>query len=237
MAALGHRQRPDHLFVALEVLSIALYVLAGLARRDRRSQEASLKYFVLGAVASAILLYGMALIYVATGTVDLPAIGARRSGWSPPPDRRPARPRAGHGRHRLQGRARAVPPVDAGRLPGRADQRHRVHGRRDQGRRVRRRSCGCTSSPSRALSALWVPVLAVLAAITMLYGAYLALVQHDLKRMLAYSSITHAGYATIGSSQLRRGLSATLWYLLTYAVATVGAFGCVIASSAAAAAR
>jgi NADH-quinone oxidoreductase subunit N len=76
MVALGTANDLITLFVSLEVLSLALYVLAGLARRDRRSQEASLKYFVLGAVASAILLYGMALVYVATGTLDLPGIGA-----------------------------------------------------------------------------------------------------------------------------------------------------------------
>jgi NADH-quinone oxidoreductase subunit N len=75
MAALGTANDLITLFIALEVLSIALYVLAGLARRDRRSQEASLKYFVTGSVASAILLYGMALVYVATGSVELPAIG------------------------------------------------------------------------------------------------------------------------------------------------------------------
>jgi NADH-quinone oxidoreductase subunit N len=81
-----------------------------------------------------------------------------------------------------------------------------------------------------SLAHLWVPMLAVLAAITMLYGAYLAVVQHDLKRMLAYSSVTHAGYATIGVvAGSDAGLSSTLWYLLTYAVGTLGAFGCVIA--------
>ena len=75
MAVLGAANDLITFFVALEVLSIALYVMAGIARRDRRSQESAIKYFVMGAVASAILLYGMALLYVATGTLDLPAIG------------------------------------------------------------------------------------------------------------------------------------------------------------------
>jgi NADH-quinone oxidoreductase subunit N len=76
MAFLGTANDLITLFVSLELLSFALYVLTGLARRDRRSQEASLKYFVLGSVASALLLYGMALIYTATGTVDLAEIGS-----------------------------------------------------------------------------------------------------------------------------------------------------------------
>jgi NADH-quinone oxidoreductase subunit N len=81
------------------------------------------------------------------------------------------------------------------------------------------------------LRAWWVPVVAVIAAATMLYGAFAALAQHDLKRILAYSSITHAGYATIGVLTLtRQGLSATMLYLLTYAVGTIAAFGVVIAA-------
>jgi NADH-quinone oxidoreductase subunit N len=80
------------------------------------------------------------------------------------------------------------------------------------------------------LRAWWVPVLAVLAAASMLYGAFAALGQQDVKRILAYSSITHAGYATIGVVSLSHiGLSATLLYLLTYAVGTMAAFGVVIA--------
>ncbi len=80
------------------------------------------------------------------------------------------------------------------------------------------------------LQTLWVPILAVLAAASMLYGAYVALVQRDLKRMLAYSAITHAGYATIGVVAVSdQGLSATLFYLLAYAVSTLGALGCVVA--------
>ncbi|MFT5223229.1 MAG: NADH-quinone oxidoreductase subunit N [Glaciecola sp.] len=80
------------------------------------------------------------------------------------------------------------------------------------------------------LQDLWVPVVSVLAAITMLYGAIVAVVQHDLKRMLAYSSIAHAGYAMIGVvSTSTDGMRSTVWYLLTYAVSTLAAFGAVIA--------
>jgi NADH-quinone oxidoreductase subunit N len=80
------------------------------------------------------------------------------------------------------------------------------------------------------LADLWVPVVAVMAALTMAYGAWAALVQDDVKRLLAYSAIAHAGYATIGIVSLSdAGLSATLWYLLTYAVTTLAAFGAIIA--------
>ncbi|MGA0831170.1 MAG: NADH-quinone oxidoreductase subunit N, partial [Nitriliruptoraceae bacterium] len=79
MALLGAANDLITIVIALEVLSFALYVLAGLARRDRRSQESSLKYFVSGAVASAVLLYGMALLYLVAGSLDLPAIGAALS--------------------------------------------------------------------------------------------------------------------------------------------------------------
>jgi NADH-quinone oxidoreductase subunit N len=81
-----------------------------------------------------------------------------------------------------------------------------------------------------ALGSVWAPALAVLAAASMLYGAFAALVQADLKRILAYSSVTHAGYAAIGVvAQSRAGLGGTLVYLLTYALGSLAAFGVVIA--------
>ena len=126
------------MFVALEVLSLPLYLISGLARRRRLlSQEAAVKYFLLGAFASAFFLYGLALVYGATGSVRLRAIRAaavdrrqrrRSSCWARAADRRPA----------VQGQRRPVPHLDAGRLPGRADAGHRLHGGLHEGRRVRR---------------------------------------------------------------------------------------------------
>jgi NADH-quinone oxidoreductase subunit N len=216
-------------FVALEVLSFALYVLAGLARRDRRSQEASLKYFVTGAVASAVLLYGLALLYVATGTLSIPGIGAALTSVIVP---------------------RAV--VLAGLVLVTIGVAFKValvpfhfwtpDVYQGSPTNVTAFMAAATKAAAFAfllrlylvafpgLAAWWVPALAVLAAATMLYGAFAALSQHDVKRILAYSSITHAGYATIGVLALSRaGLSATLLYLLTYAVGTIAAFGVVIA--------
>ena len=163
-------------FLALEMLSIPLYVLAAFDRRRLRSQEAGIKYFVLGAFSSAIFLYGIALVYGATGTTSLTGIatflaqntlfeqGTLLAGLG-----------AAARRARLQGGGGAVPHVDARRVPGRAHAGHRVHGVGHEGRRAsprccassRRvphvprptgaRSCGCSPcsrSPSAA-SARW----------------------------------------------------------------------------------
>ena len=137
------------MFVALEVLSLPLYLLCGLARRRRLlSQEAAVKYFLLGAFASAFFLYGVALLYGYADSVDLPQIlqaaSATREG-------RPAalpRPRAAADRAAVQGRRGAVPRLDAGRLPGRADAGDRADGRPARRWPRSARSCGCSTSPS-----------------------------------------------------------------------------------------
>ncbi len=229
MAVLGGANDLVTAFVALEVLSFALYVLASLARRDRRSQEAGLKYFVTGAVASAVLLYGLALLYVATGTLSIPAIGASITSVLVP------RGVAMAGLVLVTvGVAFKVALVPFHFWTPDVYQGSPTN--------VTAFMAAATKAAAFALllrlylvafpglQASWVPVLAVLAAATMLYGAFAALSQHDVKRILAYSSITHAGYATIGVLTLTRaGLSATLLYLLTYAVGTIAAFGVVIA--------
>lgn len=229
MALLGAANDVITLFVALEVLSISLYVLAGLARRDRRSQEASIKYFVLGAVASAILLYGFALTYVATGSLDLPGIAVAMAS--------PATPL------RLLVVALVLVLVGVGfkvaLVPFHLWTPDVYQGAPTN---VTAFMGGATKAAGFAallrlllvafapLRDLWVPVVAGLAVLTMLYGAYAALRQVDVKRVLAYSAIAHAGYATIGVVSLSDdGLSATLWYLLTYAIATLAAFGSVVA--------
>ncbi len=229
MTFLGAANDLITLFVSLEILSIALFVLTGLARRDRRSQESSLKYFITGVVASTILLYGMALLYVATGSLSIPAIGGSLGLVTGPT----IVPVAGL----------ALVTVGIGFKVALAPF-HLWAPDVYQGAPTNITALMATATKAAAFAALlrlylvafpalewlWVPMLATLAAATMLYGAYLALVQGDIKRMLAYSSVTHAGYATIGvASNSAAGLSATLWYLLTYGVASVAAFGCVIA--------
>ncbi|MBW3621030.1 MAG: NADH-quinone oxidoreductase subunit N [Actinobacteria bacterium] len=229
MALLGAAADLITLFVALEILSIALYVLAGFARRDRRSQESGLKYFLTGSVASAILLYGMALLYVATGTLDLGSIGTAIGLVTT--DARIA----------VLGLALVTAGIGfkIAVVPF-----HLWTPDVYQGAPTNVTAFMAAATKAAAFAAvlrlyllafgrlddLWVPILAVLAALTMLYGAIVAIVQHDVKRMLAYSSIAHAGYAVIGVvSNSDAGLSGTLWYLLTYAVSTLAAFGCVVA--------
>ena len=129
------------LFLGLETLSLAFYVLAASYRRKAGSAESGIKYFVLGGFSSAFLLYGIALVYGAIGTTNISEMVAALSGSVPArAQRRPRarRHRPAARRARLQGRRGAVPPLDARRLPGRTDAGHRLHGVGRQGRRVRR---------------------------------------------------------------------------------------------------
>ena len=133
------------IFIALEILSIPLYVLAAFDRRRLSSQEAGIKYFVLGAFSSAIFLYGIALVYGATGTTLLDGTTANPGIFQFLAQNtlfEQGTLLAGIGllarRPRVQGVGGSVPHVDARRLPGRAHARHRVHGRGHQGRGIRR---------------------------------------------------------------------------------------------------
>ena len=130
------------LFLGFELLSIPLYVLCATHMRREQSLESGLKYLIIGSVGSATLLYGLALLYGATGVDGV--LRHRRGGG-----RRRAllhRHRAGGGRARVQGLGGAVPPVDAGRLRGRADAGHRLHGGGHEGGRASACCCGCSTS-------------------------------------------------------------------------------------------
>ena len=137
------------LFVALEVLSLPLYLLCGLARRRRLlSQEAAMKYFLLGAFSSAFFLFGIALLYGYSGTVSLASIATAASAGT-------GSRHAAVRRHRaaavgLLFKIGAVPfqSLEAGRLPGRADPDHRADGVVHRGRPPSARCCGCSTSPS-----------------------------------------------------------------------------------------
>ena len=126
------------LYLGLELQSLALYVVAAIRRDDVRSSEAGLKYFVLGALSSGMLLYGASLIYGFTGSTSFTAIAAAAKASGRRPGHRPDhRPRVPAGRPRLQDLGRALPHVDARRLRGRADAGHRLLRRRAEGRRRR----------------------------------------------------------------------------------------------------
>ncbi|MFD5176485.1 NADH-quinone oxidoreductase subunit NuoN [Nocardia sp. NPDC058379] len=216
------------MFVALEVLSLPLYLLCGLARRRRLlSQEAALKYFLLGAFSSAFFLYGVALLYGQTGTVSLPGIGAALD--KQPENATLALLGIGMLAVGLLFKIGAVPfqawvpdvyqgaptPITAFMAAA-----------------TKIAAVGATMRVLMvAVGALrddWRPVLAAVAVATMVVGAIMAITQTDVKRMLAYSSIAHAGFLLVGLVAADdAGVAAVLFYLLAYGLGTVGAFAVV----------
>jgi NADH-quinone oxidoreductase subunit N len=217
-------------FLALEILSIALYVLVGLNRADRRSGEAALKYFLLGAFASGFLVYGMALIYGQASTTSLEGVRAYVVSLT---GEFPATLTVGLGLM-IAGFAFKValvpfqmwtPDVYQGAPTS-------VTAFMSVGAKV----AGFAALGRVVLYAFgdlwseWVWVLVVLSALTMTVGNLSALRQTNLKRMLAYSSIAHAGYILVGvAAGNQAGASAVLFYLFGYAFMNVGAFAVIIA--------
>jgi NADH-quinone oxidoreductase subunit N len=237
-------------FLGLEILSIATYVLAGFRRTDTRSNEASLKYFILGSFASAFLLYGIALIYGATMTESLPgttniAVIAGRLNRSPYPPLL----LAGLGMLLVGfGFKVATAPFhvwtpdvyEGAPTPVTA---FMAAGPKAAGFAsfLRVFVFGFPIATAAASTAgyahqSWLGALAIMAALTMTIGNVAAIVQNNVKRMLAYSSIAHAGYALVGFvaagaapdiEQRNAALTSVAFYLLTYAVMNMGAFAIV----------
>ena len=184
------------LYMGLELQSLALYVVAAMRRDSAKSSEAGLKYFVLGALSSGLLLYGASLVYGYAGTTLFAGILSHRAG------RRAAGPAVRPGVHAggpcLQGLGGAVPHVDARRLRRRAHAgdrllRHRAQGGGDGAVRA----AGATT-PSAASRATGGRCWRVLSVASMFLGAVAAIGQRDIKRLMAYSSIAHMGYALMG---------------------------------------
>jgi len=216
------------MFVALEVFSLPLYLLCGLARRRRLlSQESALKYFLLGAFSSAFFLYGAALLYGYAGTVSLSGIAQAASSS------------VANDALLLFG----VAFVAVGMLfKVNAVPFHSWTPDVYQGAPTPITAFMAASTKVAAFGALlrvfyvglggvrwdWQPMMWAVAILTMLLGALVAIVQTDVKRMLAYSSIAHAGFLLTGVVATNKaGLSATLFYLLAYGFTTVGAFAVV----------
>jgi NADH-quinone oxidoreductase subunit N len=216
------------LFLALEIMSVAVYVLAGLLRSEVRSTEAALKYFLLGAFATGFLLYGIALFYGATGSTRLDHIAAHiaRRGLEPFTVAGLALLLVGFGFKTalvpFHGWTPDVyegaPTVVTGFMA------------------VGVKAAAFAAFARVFVAALggaatsWTGVLWVLAVLTMTVGNVTAVRQRSVKRMLAYSSIAHAGYALVGLvAATRDGGAALLFYLAVYAFMTLGAFGVVIA--------
>jgi NADH-quinone oxidoreductase subunit N len=212
-------------FIALEILSLSLYVMAGATRR-MAAQEAAMKYFLLGAFSSAFLLYGIALCYGATGTTNL--LGIARASVDPTDDGTLLLAGIGLLAVGFLFKVAAVPfhmwtpdvyqgaptPVTAFMAAGTKAAGFAVF------LRVFAGALG-------GMVVSWRPVIATVAVVTMLVGAALAVVQTDLKRMLAYSSVAHAGYLLVGlaaAATVPAGISASMFYLLAYAFMVMGAF-------------
>ncbi len=214
-------------FLGLEILSIATYVMAGFRRTDLKSNESALKYFLLGSFSSAFFLYGVALIFGATGSTNLIGIAqSLRSSevqlslvelsaalmlialcfkvavapfhiWTPDVYEGAPTPVTGF---------MSVGPKAAGFAV-----LFRVF---------------LTALPS--IQDRWASAISVIAALTMILGNVIAVVQPNIKRMLAYSSIAHAGYVTVAfAATSGRGVSAALFYLLAYSFMNLGAFAIV----------
>ncbi|MEV6441986.1 NADH-quinone oxidoreductase subunit NuoN [Amycolatopsis sp. NPDC051716] len=216
------------MFIALEVLSLPLYLMCGLARRRRLlSQEAAVKYFLLGAFSSAFFLYGLALLYGYANSVKLGDIAAAAAGS----DRSDTLLFAGLGL------------LVVGLLfKGSVGPFHTWTPDVYQGAPtpVTAFMAACTKVAAfggilRVLSVAfsstsweWRGVLWGVAIISMVIGAVLGLTQTDVKRMVAYSSIAHAGFLLVGAIAMTKdGLSSTLFYLLAYGFTTLAAFGVI----------
>src|SRR5216110_4073966 len=223
------------IFIGLELLGLSLYVMAAFDKADVRSAEAGLKYFLFGSTSSAFTLFGISLIYGVTGTTGLAPIATKLASmslqpllavaivmtlvgfafkiaaapfhlWAPDAYQGAPVPSAAF----IASGSKVASFVVLGKivLIGFAP----VHG----------------SAAWHGMVAGWSPVLAALAAFSILLGNLVALAQSNLRRLLAYSAVAHAGYTLIGLvAGGRDGFSAALFYTTTYAITLVGAFGVV----------
>lgn len=212
-------------FLGLEILSIAVYVLAGMHLRRARSGEAAVKYFVLGAFSSAFFLYGIALVYGATGSTNLVKISAFLSGNVLTDSGLLV---AGFGLLLvgLGFKVAAVPfhswTPDVYQGSPTPIVSYMAGGVKAAGFAGLIRVFVVTFGDYRLD---WQPVVYWVAILTLLVGAVLAVVQTDVKRMMAYSSINHAGFILVAvQAATNRGVSAALFYLASYVFLVGGAF-------------
>jgi NADH-quinone oxidoreductase subunit N len=220
------------IFLGLEIMSIALYVLAAFNHKRAESGEAALKYFVLGAFSSAVFVYGIAFTYGATGSTNLPEIADYLS----------KNVVASNG-VLLMGLALLL--VGFG-FKIAAVPFHMWSPDVYEGSPTPVTGFMAAVAKAGAFAALlrvfvssfgtvrtdWQPVVWVVAILSLLLGAVVALLQKDIKRMLAYSSINHVGFILLGvEAATARGVSASLYYVFTYMFLTIGSFAVVTALS------
>ena len=216
------------LYMGLELQSLALYVVAAIHRDDAKSSEAGLKYFVLGALSSGMLLYGASLVYGFTGTTTFAGIASalQASGsslgivfglvfiiaglafkvsavpfhmWTPDVYEGAPTP--------VTAFFAAAPKVAAIALFTRV-----------------------MTGPFASVLHDWQQIVIVISALSMVLGAFAAIGQNNIKRLLAYSSIGHMGYALVGlAAGSQEGVQGVVIYMLIYAATTIGVFACVLA--------
>ncbi|MDP9342918.1 MAG: NADH-quinone oxidoreductase subunit NuoN [Actinomycetota bacterium] len=217
-------------FLALEILSLSLYVLTGFSLR-LASIEGAMKYFLLGAFSSAFFLYGIALAYGATGTTSIAGMARALSGR---PGALPlALAAAGLLAVGFAFKVAAVPfhmwAPDAYQGAPTPITAYMSAATKVAAFAAFIRVFDVAFQP---LSWDWTPFVWVLAAVTMVVGSVLAIAQTDVKRMLAYSSVAHAGFILTGITAANQdGIQAALFYLVAYAAMIVGAFGVVMVVS------
>ncbi len=219
------------LFVGLELASIGLYVILGYVQPNRRSQEGAIKYFILGSVAAAILLFGFALLYAATGTMRLSGIVAALPSI------------ANHGWVRLGalltlvglGFKLALVPFHMWAPDAYESAPTGITAFMATTVKVMILTVALRlfSGAFSTMSEVWYPAMLILAVLSMVVGNIMALVQTNLKRMLAYSSIAHSGYMAVAICALSTTatglpIRAILFYLLTYVLVSLGAFAVVM---------
>jgi len=216
------------IYVGLELQALSLYVLTGFFRHDPRSNEAALKYIILGAVSSGIFLYGLSLVYGLTGTTQLPDIAAALA----------------HGRATDPALILATVFLVTGLVfKVGAVPLHMWVPDVYEGAPTTITAFLSVASKAAAfaivlrifldalapVTEIWTVVVAVIAVLTMALGSFVALVQTNIKRMLAYSSIAHAGFVLLGLvAGGRDGVASVMLYLLIYAFMNLGIFGTVV---------
>ena len=215
-------------FLGLELMSIAVYALAGFNRRDRRSAEAGLKYFLLGAFASGFLLFGIALVYGATGSTNIRVVAdAVHSGAAVAALMNPGVALLAIG---FAFKVSAVPfhmwtpdVYEGAPTPVTAFMAASVKAAAFMA------FLRVFLAGFDGLYGQWWGILWWIAAVTMVVGNTVAVVQSSVKRMLAYSSIAHGGYLLVALVAANDGAAAgLLFYLLVYTIMTVGAFAVVV---------
>ena len=222
MIVLGTANNMVAVFVGLETMSVSLYIMAGLFRGDEGSAEGALKYFLLGAFATGFFLYGIALLYGSTGTMYIPEMvaGLEASGQV------------------MLFRAGVALLLIGFFFKVGAVPFHMWTPDVYQGAPTTMVGYMSTASKAAAFGALililrdimpadgWAPLLASVALVTMVLGNLLAVMQSNVKRMLAYSSIAHGGYILVGlTAGGTAAWSGALYYLLVYTLMNIGAFG------------